>query len=180
MARAVFLDRDGTLVEDPGYLHEPDKVRLLPGAGEAVARLNREGLIVVTVSNQSGIARGRYDTADYHAVQRRIRELLKEKGARLDGSYFCPHHPDVGGPCPCRKPGIKLFEDAREALGIDLASSYYVGDRLSDLQPARHYGGRALLVRTGEGAHHETGARTLGAGVVDDLAAAVDRILETQ
>jgi D-glycero-D-manno-heptose 1,7-bisphosphate phosphatase len=180
MATAVFLDRDGTLVEDPGYLHEPDRVRLLPGAGEAVARLNRGGLVVVTVSNQSGIARGKYTVADYRAVQRRIADLLAALGAKLDGSYFCPHHPEVTGPCPCRKPGIKLFEDAREALGIDLASSYYVGDRLSDLQPARHYGGQALLVRTGEGAHHEAGARTLGAAVVDDLAAAVDRILETR
>ena len=180
MKGGVFLDRDGTLVEDPGYLHEPDKVRLLPGAGEAVARLNRGGWTVVTVSNQSGIARGRYTVADYRAVQRRLADLLAAVGAKLDGSFFCPHHPDVTGPCPCRKPGIKLFEDAREALGIDLASSFYVGDRLTDLQPARHYGGQALLVRTGEGAQHEVAARTLGATVVDDLAAAVDRILETR
>lgn len=177
--RAVFLDRDGTLVEDPppGFLHDPGKVRLLPGAAAAVARLNRGGLLVVTVSNQSGIARGHYGVPEYHAVQRRLVELLVAHGARLDGTYFCPHHPAVTGPCPCRKPGVKLFEEARAALGIDLANSCYVGDRLSDVEPARHYGGRGYLVRTGEGAKHVAQARALGVTAVADLAAAADEIL---
>jgi len=102
--RAVFLDRDGTIVEDPppGYLHEPGKVRLLPGAAEAIRRLNTAGFLVVTVSNQSGIARGMYTVAEYAAVQRRLGELLTAHGARLDGAYFCPHHPDLTGPCDCR------------------------------------------------------------------------------
>ncbi|MBI1967314.1 MAG: HAD family hydrolase [Gemmatimonadetes bacterium] len=175
--RAVFLDRDGTLVEDSGFLHDPGKVRLLPGAAQAVARFNRGGFLVVTVSNQSGIARGHYSAADYHAVQRRLVELLAAHGARLDGAYFCPHHPAFTGPCPCRKPGAKLFEDARKALGIDLARSCYVGDRLGDVEPARHFGGRGYLVRTGEGAGHVAQARALGVSVVPDLAAAADEIL---
>lgn len=177
MAEAVFFDRDGTLVEDPGFLHEPGKVRLLPGVPEGIARLNRAGWLVVTVSNQSGIARRLYTEADYHAVQRRLVELLAAHDARLDGSYFCPHHPDVTGPCTCRKPGVKLFEDARTALGIDLAKSWYVGDRLSDIEPARHLGGRGLLVRTGEGARHVVSAEGSGARVVSDVAAAVEHIL---
>ena len=97
--RAAFLDRDGTIVEDPGFLHEPGKVRLLPGVGAAIHRLNQAGWLVITVSNQSGIARGKYDATAYDAVQRRLVELLTAHGARLDGAYFCPHHPEITGPC---------------------------------------------------------------------------------
>jgi len=177
MARAVFLDRDGTIVEDPGFLHEPGKVRLLPGAGEAIHQLNQAGFLVVTVSNQSGIARGRYTVADYEAVQRRLAELLASHQARLDGSYFCPHHPDVTGPCDCRKPGVKLFQDARTALGIDFARSWFVGDRLSDVEPARALGGRAILVETGDGRHHVLAARAAGFATARDLATAVALIV---
>src|SRR5207245_7010896 len=161
MARAVFLDRDGTILEDPGFLHQPGRARLLPGAGEAIRRLNAAGFLVVTVSNQSGIARGLYDTAAYAAVQRRLGELLAAHGAHLDAAYYCPHHPEITGPCECRKPGVKLFRDAQTALGIDLARSYWVGDRLSDVEPARTLGGRALLVATGHGAAHRAQARAL-------------------
>jgi D-glycero-D-manno-heptose 1,7-bisphosphate phosphatase len=175
--QAVFLDRDGTIIEDPGFLHEPGRVRLLAGAGEAIRRLNAAGFLVVTVSNQSGIARGRYDAAAYAAVQRRLGELLAAHGAHFDGSYFCPHHPDVTGPCDCRKPGTKLFEQARDALGLDFARSWWVGDRTSDVAPARALGGRALLVETGEGARHRDAAAALGADIVPDLAAAVTTIV---
>lgn len=177
-SRAVFLDRDGTLVDDPGFLHEPGAVRLLPGAARAVARLNQGGWLVVTVSNQSGIARGRYTTADYQAVQRRLVELLAAHDAHLDGSYFCPHYPPLSGPCDCRKPGVRLFQDASRDLGIDLARSIYVGDRPSDVEPARRLGGRGFLVETGEGAQHVDQARALGIPVAADVAAAVDQILE--
>ena len=181
--RAVFLDRDGTIVEDPGFLHEPGKVRLLPGAADAIHRLNEAGWLVITVSNQSGIARGLYDVATYSAVQRRLVELLAAHGARLDGAYFCPHHPEITGPCECRKPGVRLFRDAQAALGLDLARCYWVGDRLSDVQPARALGGegegegRAFLVATGRGAAHVAQARALGVPVVADLAAAATAIV---
>jgi D-glycero-D-manno-heptose 1,7-bisphosphate phosphatase len=168
MADAVFLDRDGTIVEDPGFLHEPGKVRLLPGAADAIRQLNQAGFVVVTVSNQSGIARGRYTVADYEAVQRRLTELLASHHARLDASYFCPHHPDVTGPCDCRKPGVKLFQDARTALGIDFTRSWWVGDRLSDVEPARALGGRAILVATGDGRHHVAAARARTSGSGSD------------
>src|SRR5437762_12894008 len=131
MAKAVFLDRDGTIIEDSGYVHEPGKVKLLPGAAQAIKQLNEHGFLTITVSNQSGIARGLYTVADYHAVQRRLGELLAGHQAHLDASYFCPHHPDVTGPCDCRKPGTKLFEEARAALGIDFTRSFFIGDRLS-------------------------------------------------
>jgi D-glycero-D-manno-heptose 1,7-bisphosphate phosphatase len=174
---AVFLDRDGTLVEDPGYLHRPDDVRLLPGAARAVARLNEAGYLVVVVTNQSGIARGLYDVAAYEAVQRRLDELLAAAGARLDGAYLCPHHPDHTGPCACRKPGLRLFEEAAAALAIDLRRSWFVGDKVSDIEPAHALGGRGLLVETGDGAAHAAAARALGVPVVADLSAAADRIV---
>jgi len=177
--RAVFLDRDGSIVDDPspGFLHEPGRVRLLPRAAEAIHRLNEAGWLVVTVSNQSGIARGLYDEAAFAAVQRRLGELLAAHGAHLDATYYCPHHLEITGPCECRKPGVKLFRDAQTALGIDLARSYWVGDRLSDVEPARTLGGRGLLVATGHGAAHRAQARALGVPVVADLAAAVDLIV---
>jgi D-glycero-D-manno-heptose 1,7-bisphosphate phosphatase len=171
---AVFLDRDGTIVEDPGFLHRPEAVRLLPGAAAAIHRLNAAGLLVVVVSNQSGIARGRYSADDYEAVQRRLVELLSAQDARLDAAYFCPHHPDVTGPCECRKPGTKLFRDAARDLGIDLARSWFVGDRPSDVAPAGALGGRGILVRTGEGPGHQPPS---GTAVAADLEAAVRRIL---
>jgi D-glycero-D-manno-heptose 1,7-bisphosphate phosphatase len=179
LSRAVFLDRDGTIVEDPGFLHEAGKVRLLPGAAEAIRRLNDAGWLVVTVSNQSGIARGLYDAAAYTAVQRRLVELLTPHGARLDGAYFCPHHPDVTGPCDCRKPNVRLFRDAAAALNLDLRASYWVGDRVSDIAPARTLGadGHGLLVSTGRGGEHATGARAMGFPVVADLAAAAAEIV---
>jgi D-glycero-D-manno-heptose 1,7-bisphosphate phosphatase len=175
--RAVFLDRDGTIVDDPGFLHEPGKVRLLPGAGEAIHELNQAGWLVITVSNQSGIARGLYDATAYGAVQRRLVELLAAYDARLDGAYFCPHHPEFTGPCECRKPGVLLFREAAAALGLELARCVWMGDRLSDVEPARQLGGRGFLVATGRGAAYAAQGRALGVPIVADLAAAAAEIV---
>jgi histidinol-phosphate phosphatase family protein len=165
---AVFLDRDGTLIADTGYIADPTVVRLLPGAGEAVARLNRSGLAVVVVTNQSGIARGLLDEAAYAAVARRLEGLLSAAGARLDGAYHCPHHPDFTGPCDCRKPGPLLYQRAAAELELDLAASWWVGDRLRDVLPAERFGGRGLLVApAGRGRFP----------AVRDLAEAVDIVL---
>ena len=177
--RAVFLDRDGTIVEDPGFLHEPEKVKLLPGAAAAIRRLNDAGYLAIVVTNQSGIARGRFTVADYEAVQQRLGALLAAQGARLDGAYFCPHHPQFTGPCDCRKPGLKLFRDAQAAFDIDFAQSWWVGDRLSDVQPARALGGHGVLVVTGDGNLHQGQARAGGVTVVADIGEAVEKILST-
>src|SRR5256886_4902954 len=174
--RAVFLDRDGTIVEGPGFLHEPGKVRLLAGAGEAIHQLNQAGWLVITVSNQSGIARGLYGAAAYQAVQRRLVELLAAHDARLDGAYFCPHHPAFTGPCECRKPGLLLFREAQAALGLDLTRCCWVGGRLSDVEPARKLGGRALLVEAGGGATYVANARGLRSPVVAGREAARRRV----
>src|SRR5437773_7859693 len=158
MAKAVFLDRDGTIIEDSGYVHEPGKVKLLPGAAQAIKQLNEHGFLTITVSNQSGIARGLYTVADYAAVQRRLGELLAAHGAHLDGAYFCPHHPRFTGPCECRKPGLKLFRDAALALDIDFARSWWVGDRLADVQ---RRGGRSEEHTSELQSHHDLVCRLL-------------------
>ena len=181
MAKAVFLDRDGTIVADPGFLHKPEQVKLLPGAAEGIRRLNASGYLVVVVTNQSGIARGRYGVHDYRAVERRLAELLAAEGggAHIDASYFCPHHPQSPEPCECRKPRTKLFREAQAALDIDFTQSWWVGDRLSDVQPAATLGGsgRAILVATGQGNLHQGQARAIGVTVVADLLTAATEIV---
>jgi D-glycero-D-manno-heptose 1,7-bisphosphate phosphatase len=143
---AVFLDRDGTIIEDVGYLGDPERVRLLPGAAEAIGRLNRAELLTVVVTNQSGIARGLFDEKAYQATRVRLDRLLADQGARLDGQYHCPHHPELSGPCECRKPGPLLYRRAAEDLAIDLTASWWVGDRLHDVLPAVALGGRGIVL----------------------------------
>lgn len=147
--RAVFLDRDGTLIEDVSYVGDPAQVRLLPGAGVAVRRLNEAGLLAIVATNQSGIARGLVSEEQYLATERRLDELLAEHGAALDAHFHCPHLPEINGPCRCRKPGPLLYEQAAARFGIDLAESWWVGDRLRDVEPARSFAGRGILVASG-------------------------------
>jgi histidinol-phosphate phosphatase family protein len=174
--RAVFLDRDGTIIEDEGYVADPARVRLLPGAAEAIARLHQAGLPVIVVTNQSGIARGLLDEAAYAATARRLDELLAAAGARLDGHYHCPHHPDFTGSCKCRKPGPLLYRRAAADHGLHLADSWWVGDRLRDVLPAVRFNGRGLLI--GQPAENELSTQAAGRfPTIPDLAAAADIIL---
>ena len=175
--RAVFVDRDGTIVEDPGFLKDPNQVRLLPGAAEAIRRLQEAGWRVVVVTNQSGIARGLVTETEYQAVDRRMRWLLETEGAKIDASYHCPHFPEITGPCECRKPGIGHYRTAAARFGIEFRDSVWVGDRITDLLPGTALGGRGILLRTGEGAHHAEEASGHGFPVVDDLSAAAELIL---
>ena len=173
----VFVDRDGTLIDDPGYLADPDGVRLIPGAAEGVAQLNAAGIPVVVVTNQSGIARGLYGWDQYRAVKARLDTLLARFGARIDATYVCPHHPSVTGPCTCRKPAPRLFTEAAEALRIDLAHAVWIGDRITDVEPALGFGGTGMLVLTGEGARHADVAERQQFRTFPDLRAAVDCLL---
>lgn len=168
---AAFLDRDGTVVRDPGYPSDPESVALLPGAAEAIAALNARGIPVVIVTNQSGIGRGLYAESDFRAVQRAVERRLAEAGARLDAVYHCPHDPERER-CGCRKPATGLFRRAARELGLDLGRSLYVGDRARDVLPGLRLGGRAYLVRGGE-----DGPPPPGCGIVDDLREAVRRAL---
>lgn len=143
---AIFLDRDGTLIKDVGYISRPEDVVLVPGAAGALRSAHNRQRPVVVITNQSGIARGLFGEADYLAVRKRIAELLAESGAYLDAEYACPHHPDFTGPCECRKPGLLLYETAIREHGLDGATSAFIGDRWRDIAPAAHYGGRGILV----------------------------------
>lgn len=172
---AAFIDRDGTLIYERGDLGHPDGVELIPGAAAAVRRLREAGLVIVLVTNQSGIARGLFTADDFHAVQARMIELLAAEGVALDKVYFCPHHPDVNGPCDCRKPAPGMYRQAQAELGIDLARSFYVGDRWRDVAVTEEVGGMPFLVRTGAGG---AGAPK-GFETVRDLAEAADVILAT-
>jgi histidinol-phosphate phosphatase family protein len=173
----VFLDRDGTIIADPGYLRDPALVELFPGAGAAIARLNAAGRPVIVVTNQSGISRGRVSEQEYREVAARLDDLLRAFGARIDATYVCPHAPERDGPCGCRKPGIELFERAAADHHLDLGASWWVGDRLSDLLPAVAFGGNGVLVETGEGSAYRAASLEHGFTVATGLGAAVDRIL---
>jgi D-glycero-D-manno-heptose 1,7-bisphosphate phosphatase len=177
---AVFLDRDGTLIEDRHYLRDPDQVRLLPGAADAVRRLNAAAIPAVVVTNQSGIARGLLTEADYAATAHRLDDVLAAAGARLDGHYHCPHLLDVTGPCDCRKPGPLLYERAARDLDLDLGASWWVGDRERDLGAADRFGGRAILVLTGAGLEESRQPRDVPRPVAADLLTAVAHILDTR
>ncbi|MBI2899187.1 MAG: HAD family hydrolase [Planctomycetes bacterium] len=153
---ALFLDRDGTIVEETGYVTSPEMLRLLPGAAGAIARFNAAGVRVFVVSNQAGIARGLMSERDLETVHLRLVALLGAEGARLDGIYYCPHHPEseraeYAVACGCRKPAPGLLEQAAREHGADLADSVMIGDNLRDLQAGRAAGTKTVLVRTGLG-----------------------------
>jgi D-glycero-D-manno-heptose 1,7-bisphosphate phosphatase len=176
---AVFLDRDGTLVEDPGYLDDPSRVRLLPGAGEAVAALKQAGYLVIIVTNQSGIARGLITPEQYEAVAARTAELLAQAGGAPDAQYHCPHLPEISGPCGCRKPGLDLYRQAISRFGIDPARSWWVGDRETDLLPASALGGRGIGIGATLAGRHAGGDPAPPFQVERDLAAAARRIVSS-
>lgn len=173
---AVFIDRDGTILVEKEYLADPAGVELTPDALDAMRSLRDAGFALVVVTNQSGIARGLYSLGQYRAVERRLNELFAEAGLAVDATEFCPHHPDATGPCDCRKPATGMHRRAAAALGLDLAGSYYMGDKVTDILPAVELGGQGILVRTGYGRDHEA-AVPRGTWVADDLRSAADLIL---
>jgi histidinol-phosphate phosphatase family protein len=174
---AAFLDRDGTLIVDEHYLADPARVRLRPGAARAVARLNAAGLPVVVVTNQSGIARGLLTGDDYARVHARFVALLADEGAHVDAAYHCPHHPEYGVACACRKPGLALFQQAASEHAIDLARSAYVGDKLRDVLPAARTGGLGVLVPAPDTPFGDVERARREFAVSTTLDAAVDRVL---
>lgn len=153
---AVFLDRDGTINEQMGYINHISRFQLLHGVGAAIARLNSQGLPVVVVTNQSGLARGYFPAALLEAVHEKMFRELAEAGTHIDGLYLCPHHPEAKEAryrqaCDCRKPKTGMLEQAARELGLDLARSYVIGDRWSDLRCGAAVGATSILVLTGYG-----------------------------
>jgi histidinol-phosphate phosphatase family protein len=177
---AAFFDRDGTIIDDRGYVSDPSHVSLVPGVASAIRRLNRAGIRVIVVTNQSGIARGMFTRAAYDNVRARVDELLAAKSARVDASYMCPHHPDFTGPCDCRKPGESLFRQAAAEHGLDLTRSLFLGDRWRDVAPAVKLGGMGILVPSPATPPEEI-ERVLNDGLesVPLVGIAVDRFLAT-
>lgn len=156
LRRAIFIDRDGTLSEEVGYVNHLSRFRLFPFAVEAIRLVNRSPFLAVLVTNQAGVARGYFPESLIHEVHAAVARDMDAGGARLDGIYFCPHHPTAGDPpyrqeCDCRKPRPGLLHRAAGDLGIDLARSYVIGDRLGDLELAWSVGATGVLVRTGYG-----------------------------
>ena len=180
----VWLDRDGTIVDDPGYLRDPGALRLLPGAGEAVSRLNAAGITVVLVTNQSGIGRGLLTESDLRSVHAELQSRLASAGAHLDAIRHCPHLPDPllppgVRPCACRKPRPGMIEAARDGLGVPSGTpQFVVGDKPADVRLARAAGCRSVLVLTGEGRTTQRHRNVEADHVALDIGVAVDWILE--
>lgn len=175
----VFLDRDGTLNRDTGYITSPSDLVLFDGVVEAMARLKRAGSALVLVTNQSAIGRGLMTETDLEAIHRRLGAALSAGGGELDGVFFCPHRPDAG--CRCRKPAIGLVEQAVAKLGVDARHSYMVGDKSMDMELARNVGAVGVLVTTSDYSHEAVRAVRMGqldvGTIASSLAEAVEWIL---
>lgn len=154
--KAVFLDRDGTINEEMGYINHLERFKLLPRVGPAIRLLNQHEIKVVVITNQSGVARGYFSESLVHLVHQKMQDLLMREGAYLDGIYYCPHHPDAGElpyrqKCRCRKPAPGLVEKAVRELDLDCGQSYLIGDRGNDIEFSHQIGAKGILVLTGYG-----------------------------
>lgn len=183
--RAVFIDRDGTLIEETGYLNDFSRLKLFPYSVDAVRQLNRAGFLVVVVTNQAGIARGIVKPTFLDAAHDHIANVMRVGGARIDAFYHCPHHPDgiVAGlnlRCDCRKPAPGLWHQAARDLQVDLTRSFTIGDRWLDVGAGRAAGTGAVLVQTGygQGEQKDPPSGVAADAIVSDLAAAVGWILQ--
>mgnify|MGYP001285062081 CR=1 FL=1 len=155
---AVFMDRDGTINEEVGYLSRLEELKIIPEAFEAIRLINESGMKAVVISNQSGVARGYFGEEFLERVNTRLNEILWEKGARIDAFYYCPHHPSAGEgiyrkACECRKPEPGLLLAAARDMDIDLPRSFMIGDMLKDIEAAKRVGTKGILVRTGYGSN---------------------------
>ncbi len=174
---AVFMDRDGTIDEEVGYITHPDQLRLLPRVASAIRRINQSQLLSVVITNQAGVAKGYLSLETLFEIHERLKKLLRDEGAYLNGIYYCPHHPDFGGRCNCRKPETGMFTQASQDLSIDLSQSFMVGDKLSDIEAANKVGAKGILVLTGFGrAAVENGEPPY---ILQDLWEATDFILQS-
>lgn len=154
--QAVFLDQDGTINKEVGYLDNPAQLKLLPGAAKAIKALNGRRLLVIVASNQSGIARGYFTEEDLERIHQKLKGELAKKGAFIDAIYYCPHHSEIGDKiykkaCRCRKPNPGMLEKAALDFDLNLRQSYLVGDKVSDIEAGHRVGCKTVLVRTGYG-----------------------------
>ena len=186
MQRAVFIDRDGTISEEVGYINHPSRLRVFPYAADAIKLLNKSGWLAIVTTNQAGVARGYFSEELIQTVHEKLKQDLESAAARLDAIYYCAHHPTVGEPpyrldCDCRKPKPGLIHRAAEEFDIDLERSWMVGDRYSDIELARNAGVRSAFVMSGYGRGEWENQRHSWKHqpdlVVDDLLEAVETII---
>ena len=186
MRPAVFIDRDGTMLDELGYVTPASEIRIYPFAADAIARIGAAGWPVVVITNQGGIALGLYDHAFVDATHAELARTIAQSGAEITGWYYCPHHPEGKVPeftqaCECRKPGIGMLQAAARDLALDLAASWVIGDQWRDIELAHRAGARSVLVRTGYGATLEADWPADVAPptiVCDDLLAAATHIVQ--
>lgn len=183
--RAVFLDRDGTINIEKNYLHRVADFEFIPGAPEAIARLNAAGFLVIVVTNQAGIGRGYYGVDEVNLLHDHLQKEIARYGATVDGFFICPHHPTEGVGnfrtlCSCRKGEPGMLYEARDQFDIDLAESYMVGDKISDVEAGLKAGCQCILVLTGYGASEKHKLKDEQVVVVTDIAAAADLILQNR
>lgn len=173
----VFLDRDGTLIDERGYLSDPAKIYFYPSVFAALRRLQKAGFRLVILTNQSGVARGYFTLKRLQQINQRFTKLLAAKGVRIDGIYFCPHFPTAG--CSCRKPQIGLALRAAKELSLDLKRAYMVGDQLGDMNMARQLNIPGVMVLTGAGRSLRVQAGTLPTKITSNIATAVKWVLSS-
>ncbi|RMF98309.1 MAG: HAD-IIIA family hydrolase [Candidatus Schekmanbacteria bacterium] len=154
--RAVFIDRDGTMTVEGGYINDPNRLTLLPRCGRAIKKINENGILAILATNQAGIARGYFDEKTLKATLKRLEFLLEMEGAHLDGIYYCCHHPSVGKPpyrkkCNCRKPLPGMLQKAAKDFNLDLSQSFVIGDKISDVELAKKVKAKSVVVKTGYG-----------------------------
>jgi D-glycero-D-manno-heptose 1,7-bisphosphate phosphatase len=183
MKPAFFLDRDGTVCTEIGYVNHPSRLELLPRSAAAIRRARTAGFACVLVTNQAGVARGYFSEDRIPETHARLATLLAAEGTMLDGIYYCPHHPRAGEPpyradCDCRKPRPGMIQKAARELGLDVAASFVVGDKISDVEMAKTLGATGILVRTGYGLGEEAYRQEFWPVrpdfIADDLLAAVE------
>lgn len=182
MNKAVFLDRDGTIVEDVGYMNSPDQIRFIHGSIEAIKKLNEAGYKVVVITNQAGVARGLITEDMLQTIDKTLHKWILNGGAHLDGIYYCPHHPEHGvypykQVCECRKPHPGLIKRAHRDLDIDLSQSFMIGDKATDVEAGRSAGTKTVFVLSGRGKQEKARLNGKPDHIADNLLAAVKWVL---
>jgi D-glycero-D-manno-heptose 1,7-bisphosphate phosphatase len=181
--KAVFMDRDGTIVEDVGYMNSPAQIKFIPGSIEAIKLLNEAGYKVVVITNQAGVARGLVTEDMLQTIDKTLHKWILNGGAHLDGLYYCPHHPEHGvypykQVCECRKPHPGLIKRAQRDLNIDLANSYMIGDKATDVEAGKRAGTKAVFVKSGHGNEEKDKLVEKPDHIADNLLAAVKWVLK--
>lgn len=185
MNKAIFLDKDGTLIEDISYNTDPDKIKLLPGVAEGLRLLQRKGYLLIVVTNQSGIARGYFSKEQFDTAIAKLQELLAEQGVVTDDVYFCPHHPEgvvseFRGECACRKPYPGLLLQAQQEHDINMKASWMIGDILNDVEAGNTAGCRTILLNSGNETEWELTRQRLPNKMAADFTEAVEAIVAAE